>query len=220
MQKTLRLINGAELYDLSIDPGQKTDISSQHPELVSQLRQQYETWYKDIYHNWEELSYYVVGEKGQDEMMLTSHDWMGIGDPKGNPVEDEDGETKSVWNHEQVRRGVLMNGHWDIDVRSEGKYLVELRRWPREIDVEICKGLNASVNPIPGGKPFGPGKALDIKEASIDIAGMHQAATVAPTDQSVQFKVDLKKGKTELKTLFTNGSDISLGAYYVYIKKL
>jgi arylsulfatase A-like enzyme len=28
MQKTFRLINGSELYDLSVDPGQKTDISS------------------------------------------------------------------------------------------------------------------------------------------------------------------------------------------------
>jgi arylsulfatase A-like enzyme len=220
MQRSFRLINGTELYDLSIDPGQKTDISRQHPEMVNQLRQKYETWYKDIYHNWEDLSYFVFGEKGHDEMMLTSHDWMGIGDPKGNPVEDEDGETKSVWNHDQVRKGVLMNGDWDIDVRSRGKYLVELRRWPREIDVEICKGLDASIKPIPGGKPFGPGKALDINKASMDIAGIHQTAIVALTDKSVQFTVDLKEGKTKLKTLFTNGSDISLGAYYVYIKKL
>ena len=83
MNRTFRLINGTELYNLSTDPGQKTDISSQYPQLVSELQQKYETWFKDIFDNWEELSYFVVGEKGQDEIMLTSHDWMDPVNTKG-----------------------------------------------------------------------------------------------------------------------------------------
>jgi arylsulfatase A-like enzyme len=220
MNRKFRLINGTELYDLRTDPGQKTDISSQHPQLVSELQQKYETWFKDVYDNWEELSYFVLGEKEQDEIMLTSHDWMDPVNTKGIAFDDEDGETRTVWNQDQVRSGLLINGHWDIDVRDEGTYLIELRRWPREADVEICNGLNASVKTVPGGKPFGPGEALIINKASIDIEGIHQSLSVTPIDKYVQFRIDLKVGKTELNTMFTNGSDISLGAYYAYIKKL
>jgi hypothetical protein len=220
MNRKFRLINGTELYDLSTDPGQKTDVSSKHPQLVGELQQKYETWFKDIYDNWEELSYFVLGGKEQDEIMLTSHDWMDPVNTKGIAFDDEDGETRSVWNQDQVRPGLLINGHWDIDIRAEGKYLIELRRWPREADVEICGGIAATGKPIPGGKPFGPGKALAINRASIDIEGMHQSVNVTPGDKYSQFKIDLKVGKTELNTIFTNGSGISLGAYYAYIKKL
>jgi len=95
MNRKFRLINGTELYNLSTDPGQKTDISSQHPQLVTELRHKYETWFKDIYDNWEELSYFVVGEKGQDEILLTSHDWMEPVNTRKIAFNDEDGETRS-----------------------------------------------------------------------------------------------------------------------------
>jgi len=220
MNKTLRLINGRELYDLSTDPGQKTDISSLNPDKVVELQQKYENWFQDVYNNWEELSYYVAGEKENVELLLSSHDWMDTKDAKGIEVVDEDGETRTVWDQTQVRRGGLLNGHWDIDVRSGGSYIIELRRWPREADFEISKGLIASDKPIPGGNPFGPGKAIEITKASIDIGGKHQSVDISPTDKCIQFTVDLVAGKTELHTLFTNGTDISLGSYYVYMKKL
>ena len=32
----------------------------------------------------------------------------------------------------QIRRGVLKNGYWLIDVARAGEYEIELRRWPKE----------------------------------------------------------------------------------------
>src|SRR5262249_4350820 len=43
-----RLVNGRELYDMTVDPGQKTDVAGEHADLVAALRQQYERWWADI----------------------------------------------------------------------------------------------------------------------------------------------------------------------------
>ncbi|MCX7885930.1 MAG: arylsulfatase [Verrucomicrobiae bacterium] len=40
--------NAWRLYDLKIDPGEKTDIASQHPELVAKLNAAYDMWWTEI----------------------------------------------------------------------------------------------------------------------------------------------------------------------------
>ena len=42
------LINNAELYDLKADPGEKTNVISDHPEVVTKLRATYDQWWQDI----------------------------------------------------------------------------------------------------------------------------------------------------------------------------
>jgi arylsulfatase len=42
------LVNNAELYDLQSDPGQKTDVSAAHPDVVARLREDYEAWWRDV----------------------------------------------------------------------------------------------------------------------------------------------------------------------------
>ena len=37
-----RLVNGKELYDLKADPKQANDVANQHPEVLSQLKGEYE----------------------------------------------------------------------------------------------------------------------------------------------------------------------------------
>jgi len=164
-----RLVNGTELYDLETDPGQRNNIAKDHSDIVLKLHNSYESWYTDVFSNWETRSYVWLGDPATGEAFLTSHDWMGTIRADGTPAVNEDAEETPVFAHSQVRNGALLNGYWDIDVRTPGEYSIELRRWPREADLEICGGLPASVIPIPGGKPFGPGKALKITEASVKI---------------------------------------------------
>lgn len=40
------LINGAELYDVLADPGEKQDVAAEHPDVVAKLKQAYESWFK------------------------------------------------------------------------------------------------------------------------------------------------------------------------------
>ena len=39
------LVNGKELYDLEADPGQRHEVSAQHPEIAQDLRAQYDAWF-------------------------------------------------------------------------------------------------------------------------------------------------------------------------------
>jgi hypothetical protein len=145
---------------------------------------------------------------------------MGAVRADGTPAVNEDGEETPAWNQLQVRTGALLNGYWDIDVATAGEYSIELRRWPREAGLEICSGLPASTIPIPGGKPFGPGKALNITEASVKIGALEESRKVGPADKSIIFRMKLDPGKCRLSAGFTNGKDVRLGAYYVYLNKL
>ena len=215
-----RLVNGKELYDLETDPGQRNDIAKDHSDVVLKLRSSYESWFSDVFSNWETRSYVSLGDPTTDEAILTSHDWMGTVRADGSPAINEDNEETPVFAHSQVRNGAQLNGYWDIDVRTAGNYSIELRRWPREADLDICGGFPASVIPIPGGKPFGPGKALKITEASIKIGNHMESQIVEQGNKCIIFRMKLDEGKYQLNTRFTNGSDISLGAYYVYLNKL
>ena len=42
------LVNNAELYDLRADPGEKTNVITQHPEVVATLRAAYDQWWSDV----------------------------------------------------------------------------------------------------------------------------------------------------------------------------
>ncbi len=220
MSGTWRLVNGKELYDLETDPGQRTDLSVGHDDIVTKLRNSYETWFSDVFSNWETRSYSVVGHDLSGETLLSSHDWMGTVRADGSPSINDDAEETPVFAHSQVRNGAQLNGYWDIDVSNAGEYSIELRRWPREADLEICSGIPASVIPIPGGKPFGPGKVMAISEAIVKIGNQEESRRVEPGDKSIVFRMMVPKGKTQLHTRFSNGTDVTVGAYYVYVNKM
>ena len=106
-----------------------------------------------------------------------------------------------------------------IRVSKESKYQVELMRWPKEVGRAIREGIPASTIAIPGGEPFGEGKALPIEKARLQIQHFDSTMPVMDKMKAASFIVDLEKGKTKLKTWFTGDQELSLGAYYVYITK-
>ena len=105
-------------------------------------------------------------------------------------------------------------------VDNRGTYKVELMRWPKEAGKGITEGIPASTIPIPGGKPFGEGKALDIKNARLQIQDFDSTVQVTDGMKAAEFRVELEPGKTKLKTWFTGAEGFSLGAYYVYISRI
>ena len=56
-----------QLFDVSIDPGEKTDVSAAHPRVVKELDDAYDTW-------WASLPPYMVNE--------------GVVGPKMNPFKE------------------------------------------------------------------------------------------------------------------------------------
>lgn len=42
------LVNNKELYDLQADPGEKTNVIDQHPDVVAELRSAYDKWWDEV----------------------------------------------------------------------------------------------------------------------------------------------------------------------------
>ncbi|GAI73931.1 unnamed protein product, partial [marine sediment metagenome] len=208
-----------KLYDMKTDPGQRLNVAVVYPEQYKKMRALYEEWFDDVFSDYKTRSYIQIGTEEASEMVLSSHDWMEVVKPDGTRAAKPGGEDTPPFAHSIIRRGKLLNGYWDVEIMSAGEYEIKLMRWPEEAGRAIREGIPASTTPIPGGKPFGEGKALDIDNARLEIQGFENSMTVTDEMKSAPFIVDLEKGKTKLKTWFTGKDDLSLGAYYVYISK-
>lgn len=94
-----------ELFDISKDPLEKNDISSEYPEVVSEMKQQYEHWFWD-----------VMKSRGPDPQEIY------IGSPHENP-------TRLMANASFVEQDEIPNyitGEWPSRVLRTGKYDVTL----------------------------------------------------------------------------------------------
>jgi arylsulfatase A-like enzyme len=110
-----RLVNGAELYDMPVDPGQKKDVAKEHPEVVATLRMNYENWWTDISRRFDEYCSIVIGSGEDNPTYLACHDWHGAVAPSGQDM---------------VRKEVVANGFWAVEVARAGKYEITLRQQP------------------------------------------------------------------------------------------
>lgn len=81
----------------------------------------------------------------------------------------------------------------------------------KEAEKDITEGIPASTVPFAGGKPFGEGKALEIRNARLQLQGIDSTIQVIEGMDVAEFTVDLEPGKTKLKTWFITTEGSSLG---------
>ncbi len=215
MMDKWRLINGKELYDLREDPGQRNDISEQHPFLVANLTAAYENWWSGIELGFDEYTRAVLGPASGETVILYSHDWHEAENNLGEPNISGEGSHTTPWNHHHIRNGILVNGYWTVEVAQSGTFNFELRRWPEELDLSITAGTPEKAA-VPGGRPFPEGKALDIIGARIKVGEKEASQKLEDSAKKATFQMNLEEGKTQIKTWFEGENDVRLGAYYVY----
>lgn len=203
MTQKWRVINGVELYDIQADPEQRHNVTTQHPDVVTQLRTDYEAW-------WEQVSQQFDGTipipiSTHKTTLLTAHDWRNK-------------DSHCPWNQSLIRAGMKANGYWEIDVAQAGTYRFELRRWPREANLPLVVGITGKLipfNAIEHG--YGGGRALSIKTAAIQVADISLKQNVDPEDEFSAFVATLQAGETTLQTYFVDLFEQIFGAYYVYV---
>ena len=66
-----------ELFHLGHDPGQKKNVAPDHPEVLAEMKQHYEQWYKDAKQLFDRRRWITVGSKACNPMILYSQDWIG-----------------------------------------------------------------------------------------------------------------------------------------------
>ena len=113
-----RLVDGKELYDLNVDPAQRSDIAAKHPRVVAELRSFYPPFWESVSPRMTPVSI-DVGNTAQNPTVLCSQDWYL---PNGNPP----------WNFGAINRLVRETGPWMVDVKVAGRYRFSLRQFPPE----------------------------------------------------------------------------------------
>ncbi len=215
MQGDWRLVNGAELYNLAADPGQRSDIADQHPERVTRLRAAYEEWWELCTRNAPKTCPISIGAAAQDVAELRTHD-----------LRNEDSDV--VWNQDQIRAGQACNGYWEVFIEQAGAYQFSLRRWPAEAGHELRAGLEGddvpfrrdAINPADW-RTYTGGAALAITGARLEIEGAPaQHVTIDETASAAIFRLQLAAGPGALRAAFITESGAQLAPYYVSAQRL
>lgn len=191
-----RLLPGDELYNLDTDPLQRKNVRDSFPEIFSRLQNERDRWWNDVKDVSALTLPLVVGAPGRDSTLLTACDWMNV----------------FVDQQAQVRKGTRRNSYWMLDVRRSGRYLLELRRYPRESEL--------SLDSAPDGCNH-----FDIARAGIFIGledeTVNKRSPVSKDDECACFEVTLPEGPAALHTWFLDADNEALfGAYYVYVTYL
>ena len=216
-----RLVGGKELYDVKADPGQKEDVAAGHPDIVSKMRDHYETWWARVRPNLDQFVTITIGSDQENPTCLSSLDWLA-------PTLVIAAQTVDVRQLGQVpvvegslpggRPMPVLNCPWNVLVERDGRYEIALRRWPKEADTAITAPL-APYEGVDG--TFPEGKALPAAKARLKIGQVDVSKPVTPNDKAATFTVRLAAGKTRLETWFYDAEGKELcGAFYVDVRRL
>lgn len=199
--KKWRLIKGTELYDMATDPGHEHNLAEKKPEIVEKMRAHYERWWADIEPRVNEYVTLTIGSDAEPVTMLSAADWQDV----------------FLDQQRQVRDATARSGPWGLEVARDGNYVFELRRYPREADLELTSDA-PPFRGVDGRLPAG--KALPIAKAKLRVGELEKTRNVNPDDKFVRFELPLKQGPVKAQTWFYDESGKDLcGAYYVYVQR-
>lgn len=127
MEDNWRLVNGRELYDIRKDPGERTDLAAQHPEVVEHLRSLYDRWWEHVSERFDQYSEVYIGAREENPAWLTCHDWHSD-------------DKLWTWNQDSIRMKSHGNGYWVVKAVRGGDYRITLRTYPVQQDVQMNVG--------------------------------------------------------------------------------
>jgi arylsulfatase A-like enzyme len=214
MSGAWRLINGAALYDLATDPGQRRDVAAEHPRIVAELREAYEAWWTLCDRQADGIIPIAIGDERAALTVLTSHD-----------LRNDAGD--GVWNQGQVRRGDACAGYWEVKVEQAGRYELALYRWPPEAG----HGLRAGIEGADVGfrrdaiarsdwELYVGGEALAVETARVDIDGQSEVVAVGDVEQAARLAIVLQCGEARLRAWFAGPNGLMQSPYYVEIQRI
>ena len=204
----------SELFDIHADPGQQTDVSELHADVVEQLSKSYEEWWL----SWEDARsrpYEItIGSDAEKTAMLTAHDVSG----------------KAIWNHDQVLSADNVDGFWSLDIEQEGEYEFALARWPREVGEPVTSAIKVptKLKKLLYYRNFDyainheHSRAINATYARLSIRDINLDQSIEKSTEEAKFRLHLAAGAARMQAWFVNGADDggAIGAYYVYVTRL
>ena len=213
MRDKWRLVNGNELYDLRNDTSQRHDIADERLAVVQSLWEAYEEWWKTVNEQFDRDIPIAVGQD-DEPVKITTHD-----------IRNE--ACDAAWNHAHVRQGKIVSGHWEIDVKTSGNYVLELRRWPQEAGHRIAAGIDgddvdwrSDCVQLEDYPHYTGGVAMDIRWAQVTVGGQTHHLEIGPNDDRAVFELALESGPDHLVAAFHDRGTETIAPYYVYIRRM
>lgn len=122
-----------KLYDLQLDPEETKDIAADKPEIVKQLSQAYEAWFKNVTagRDYSHPARVFLGAPQENPVRLTRQDWRG---------------PQAGWTPRSV-------GHWEVQIARAGSYTVvaRLNKSARPATAHFRLGGVARLQQVPPG---------------------------------------------------------------------
>jgi len=225
MSQRWRLIEGKELYDIDADPGQKKNVFGRHPQVVAKLSAWYDDLWQELEPAFEDVPEIPLGDKAVGTVALNYHDCIGrhqfwfqnsirslnSGRFRGKPV-------SMIDSPERARKRAA--AFWPVKVVAEGEYVIELRRWPREVDAAISADLPSGelVYGQPSHRSI-KGIGFPATQAELSVGDQKRSVAIAKNDVAARFRTKLTKGSHRLSARFVAAGGRSLDAFYVYVSK-
>lgn len=201
-----RLVGENELYNLSDDPAQESNIAKNFPSVLNKMKTFYENWWENAEPEINKLVPVIIGSEKENPIFFNSDNW-------------EFEAVNSQWNIANAI-GPTEGGTCHIEVLHEGKYRIELSRWPFHLQRSmVLPGPSVTV----GGTIIPKGKGVPVEYGCFSVNGKEPVIVRknAPNAIKISYETYLQSGEITFQGWFKdkNGSNLC-GAYYVKIERL
>jgi arylsulfatase A len=116
------LVNGENLYEIPVDPGETRDVAAEHPQETRRLRDAYERWFQSVLPPGGLRRHPIpVGHAEENPAFLPA--------PEGYPHGGVKYKGGSGFAHDWFVNWTSLEDsmHWDVEVARAGRYEVSLR---------------------------------------------------------------------------------------------
>ncbi len=228
MKGAWRLVRNKELYRVDSDPGQQVDISSDHPEILAELKAAYDTWWQGL----------PATASAYQPIFLPTKIGEGVDLCRDELAHGSGSSTKFV-----LQPRPEPNGIWYLEAQKAGSYEINIARWPFESNLPITAPLSGYLHsggyrPFPNDwhllkqslpktvasqldqiKPVG--RALSAQKIRVRISGVEEIIPLKGANASIEIQVQLPAGKTTLQCeLLDADSNHIASAQYVHITRV
>ncbi|MDF7806336.1 arylsulfatase [Pontiellaceae bacterium B12219] len=209
MDKDWRLVNGDELYKMSDDLGQTTNVFDQFPEVGKRLAEGYEQWWTSITEEGvnERYAYIKVGTPHENPSRISAHDMLT-------------GKHGQVWHQIGAAVGAQGTGRWKIEFVEDGEYTISLRRFPRESGLAINATFPAQEKTVELDRTLPASVKSDFTEAYLYVANLQGTRKIEEGQDEVTFKATIPAGRYDMEAQLIDREKRVSPAFYVYIEKL
>ncbi|ARV16550.1 arylsulfatase [Polaribacter sp. SA4-12] len=209
MDMDWRLINGKELYNVTKDLKQKTNVIEQYPEVAAKLSEGYENWWQSFMDEGvnERYAYIKVGTKYENPARIMSHDMIT-------------GKLGWAWHQHGAIEATQASGHWKIEFVQDGKYKISLRRFPRESGLAINDTFPEGPRPRRLARYVPASTKSDFVQTYLYLGRNYETKKIEADAEEVTYTIDMSSGKYNMEAQLIDSEGRVHPAYYVYIEKL